>query len=258
MTMDCGALREALESLRSLPVERYLASTAVASALARTLGDIPPLPWEQNAECHVGGDDGSLFVVDRTDITGLPEVHLWAMNPGELRWTLNLAAARLSDSFVVSVASGGSMCETEAVRRPCLDEMVLHRRPTPGTSKDESVILLSRDGPNALARTGAYARDLVGVMRESGLDAAALVDTGGLWRSRCHLEQLDRDVLEVAGFQTHPDFRRRGLGGRLLRAINPPTKHLIYLTPIGNSASIGAARSAGFDPLTVYRKYLVQ
>ncbi len=254
--MNCSPLRKTLESLRSLRTERYLAATAVASALARTLGDIPPLPWEQDAECHVGGDAGSVFVVDRTDVAGPTEVHLWTFAPGDLRWALNHAATILSDPYVMSLASGGSMYPRGAEHRPCLDELVLHR--APGTGGNDALVMLSRDGPDALARTGAYARELAGVMHDSELDAAVMVDTRGRWRSRCHLERLDRDVVEVAGFLTHPGCRRRGWGSRLLRAINPPAKHLVYLSPTGNSASIGAARSAGFCPLTVYRKYLVQ
>ncbi|MFO8060734.1 MAG: hypothetical protein R6U70_08795 [Bacillota bacterium] len=257
MVEKVAAHKRALGRLRSLPVHRYLASMAVTSALARTLGEIPTLPWEEEVQCFVGGQADSVAALGRPDPAGSPEAHAWLHTPGDISWATARAGAAAGRPFILSLTSGDHTAPRQAVRLRFSDECLLSRTAAASDAGDGALLILSRCGPAAIADTGAYSLDLAEFMREQNLEAAVLPGADGQWRSRCHLEQLDLDVVEVCGFETHPDHRRAGWGSRLLRQLNPPVRHLVYVTTQDNQPSVRTARAAGFCPLAIYRKYLI-
>ncbi|MFO7941868.1 MAG: hypothetical protein R6U92_04400 [Bacillota bacterium] len=199
--------------------------------------------------------------VSDSSLARTPEIHTWWDSDSSGEALLAQIAVRAERPFLISIPE--SLPRVSAIpgkKIPEIGEMLMfgemEERPIPS-----SPLLRSDENPGAIARSGAFPRGAIEYAVEVGMELFVLVnESHDGWLARCHVEPRPRDLGEVAGVETHPRHRGRGHAKGMLLTLATMLRRqfcgLIYLSLLQNCPSRALASSAGFSPVTTYRKHL--
>ena len=195
-------------------------------------------------------------------LSGIPEVHGWWTDRQARDALIVSVRAELEGPLLLSIPGCPGRCDSVGRILPDLEE-ILYRYDRPRSAPDHQHLPLLKGNTDreAIAASEAYSREAMEYASSAGLRLAVLPDAELGWSARCYLEERPWRYLEIAGVETHPRRRRRGWGKQLLRLVmaawGGEVAGFLYLSFSDNEPSRRLAESAGFLPVTRFRKHLI-